>query len=62
MRVLLRVVFALPIALLALAVAFLALIVLLPLEWRREIRRRKLERMAGNPAAAPQLAAQRIRP
>jgi hypothetical protein len=62
MRVLLRVVFGLPIALLALAAAFLALIVLLPLQWRRAVSRRKLERMAANPVAAPRLAAHRIRP
>jgi hypothetical protein len=49
MRILLRVGIVLP---LALAAAFLALIVLLVLEWRRAISRRKLGRIAGNSIAA----------
>ena len=53
MRLLLRVVIILPLALLALAALFLALIVVSALEWRRASSKRKLERMAANHMAAP---------
>lgn len=61
MSILLRVVVALPLSLLALAAALLALIVLLPLEWKRAISRRRLQRIAGNYRATPHLAVQRAR-
>jgi hypothetical protein len=57
MRLLLRVVFALPLALLAVAGAFLALIWLLALELRRANSRRKPKHAADHHPAAPQLAA-----
>jgi hypothetical protein len=61
MPILLRVVVALPLSLLALAAALPALIVLLPLAWKRAISRRKLERIAGSYRATPHLAVQRTR-
>jgi hypothetical protein len=61
MSILLRVVVALPLSLRALAAALLALIVLLPLERKRAISRRKLERIGGNHRATPHLAVQRTR-
>lgn len=61
MRILLRVVIALPLSVFAVAAALLVLIVLLPLEWKRAISRRKLERIADNYRAAPRLAVPRTR-